>query len=102
MLIRSLIYEFGDNKSAVDSSMTLNRKIHKRHIAMSFHRVRESMATGIVTYHSIDEKNNPADMLSKHWSHNDIWFTLKPILFWPIDTIECFDNDVLEQCGSSF
>ena len=87
---------FGDNKSAVDSSVTPNGKIHKRHIALSFDGVREFIAAETVTYQFIDGKRNPADALSKHWAHNDIWPTLKPIIFWPGDTMECFDNDKLE------
>ena len=39
--IRSVSYMFGDNKSVVDSSMTPHGKIHKRHVALSFHHVRE-------------------------------------------------------------
>jgi hypothetical protein len=39
---------FGDNKSVVDSSMQLNAKLHKRHTMLSFHRVREAVASGIL------------------------------------------------------
>ena len=79
--IRSTSCMFGDNKSVVDSSMTPHGKMRKRHIALSFHRVRESIAAKIVSYHFIDGKDNPADILSKHWAHNDIWPLLKAILF---------------------
>ena len=41
---------FGENKSVVDSNMTPNGKIHKLHIALSFHRVRESISSEIVNY----------------------------------------------------
>ena len=90
---RSASYMFGDNKSAVDSSMTPHGKIHKRHVALSFHRVREAIAAKIASYHFIDGKDNPADALSKHWAHNDIWPLLKAILFWPGDAMECLDNN---------
>ena len=75
--------------------MTPNGKIHKRHVALSFHRVIESIAAGIINYQFIDGKHNPADVLSKHWAHICICPTLKPILFWPGDTIECFNNNNL-------
>ena len=84
---------FGDNESVVDSSMTPHGKIHKRHVALSFHRVREAIAANIINYQFIDGKLNPADILSKHWGHSDIWHILKPILFWPGDTMECLTND---------
>ena len=71
--IRSTSYMFGDNKSVVDSSMTPHGKIHKRHVALSFHRVREAIAANIINYQFIDGKINPADVLSKHWGHTDVW-----------------------------
>ena len=57
---------FGDNKSVVDSSMTPHAKIHKRHVALSFHRVREAIAAKIIRYHFIIGNINPANILSKH------------------------------------
>ena len=64
--IRDISYMFGDNKSVVDSSMTPHGKIHKRHVALSFHRVRESIAAKFIFYHFIGGKHNSADVLSKH------------------------------------
>ena len=72
---------FGDNKIAVDSSMTPNGKVHKLHTELSFHRFRESIAAEIVTYQFIDGKHKPSGLLSKNWAHNDVWPTIKPILF---------------------
>ena len=94
--IRSLSYVLGVNKSVVDSIMAPNGKIHKIHAALSFHRVRESIAAVFVTYKFIDGKHNLEDVLRNHWAHNDVWPTLKPILFWTGDTMECFNNDILE------
>jgi hypothetical protein len=37
--LREKSYMLGDNKSVVDSSMTVNAKLHKRHTMLSFHRV---------------------------------------------------------------
>jgi hypothetical protein len=85
--IRGKSYIFGDNKTVVDSSMHPNAKLHKRHTMLSFHRVRQAIAHNICTMFHIDGKYNPADMVSKHWSHNDIWPTLQPLLFWVGDTL---------------
>ena len=82
---------FRDNKSMVNSSVTPNRKIHKHDIALPFHPVRESIASGIVTYQFIHGKHDLAHFLSKHWVHDDIWPTLKTILFWTGDTVEFFE-----------
>ena len=87
---------FSDNKSFVDSSMAPNGKIHKLHIALSFHGVRESIDAGTVTYQLSNGKDNLPDALSKNWAHNDIWTNLKPILCWLGDTMESFDNNSLE------
>ena len=94
--LRKLSYMFGDNDSVVNSSMTPFGKIHKRHVALSFHRVREAIAAKIISYQFINGKINPADILSKHWAHHNVWPTLKPLLFWKGDTMECLDNNTLE------
>jgi hypothetical protein len=94
--LRKLSYMFGDNDSVVNSSMTPFGKIHKRHVALSFHRVREAIAAKIISYQFINGKINPADILSKHWAHHNMWPTLKPLLFWKGDTMECLDNNTLE------
>ena len=57
---------FRDNQSVVDSSMTLHAKIHKRHVTLSFHRVREAITDKIIGYYFAPGKINPADILSKH------------------------------------
>ncbi len=77
---------FGDNKSVVDSSTILQSRLHKRHTALSFHHVREAIASGFITFHHLPGTANPADILSKHWSFSDVWKMLHPLLFWEGDT----------------
>ena len=76
--------------------MTPQGKIHKRHVALSFHRLREAIAANIISYQFIDGKINHVDILSKHWSHHCAWPNLKPLLFWKGDTIEFLDNNTLD------
>jgi hypothetical protein len=83
--VRDKSYMFGDNKSVVDSSMLLNAKLHKRHTMLSFHRVREAIAAGLVVFHFMPGDDNPADILSKHWGYT-IKERLKSLLFWRGDT----------------
>jgi hypothetical protein len=52
---------FGDNKSVVDSSMQLDAKLHKQHTMLSFHRVREAIAAGILGFYFVSGDDNPAD-----------------------------------------
>jgi uncharacterized surface protein with fasciclin (FAS1) repeats len=53
---------------------------------LSFHRVREAIASKMVAYHFVPGNINPADILSKHWSYDQVWSLLQPLLFWKGDT----------------
>ena len=79
---------FGDNRSVVHSSTLQHARLHKRYNALSFHRVREAIASIVVQFHHIPGVINPADILSKHWGYTQIWDILKPILFWEGDTAD--------------
>ena len=81
-------YMFGDNKSVVNSSMLFCSKLHKRHTALSFHRVRESIAANICRFYHIKGTLNPADVLSKHWSYASAWPHLRLLMFWHGDTAD--------------
>ena len=80
---------FGDNESVVNSSSIPHAKLHKRHVMLSFHRVREAMAAKLMTFNFIPGDNNPADILGKAWGYTQVWPTLKPVLFWEGDTMDC-------------
>ena len=54
---------------------------------LSYHYVREAVASGSYVYAFIKGKDNPSDILSKHWSHSATWPNLKPIMFHEGDTI---------------
>jgi hypothetical protein len=79
-------YMFGDNESVVNSSSTPHVKLHKRHNALSFHRVREAVAIKIIGYYHIRSETNPSDVLSKHWGYSQVWPLLRCVLFWRGDT----------------
>jgi hypothetical protein len=86
--IRGRSWMFGDNESVVNSSAQPHAKLHKRHTALSFHRVREAIAADIVGFFHIPGECNPADILSKHWGYQQVWPLLKPLLFWQGDTMD--------------
>ncbi len=92
---RSIV--FGGNKSMVDSSTLPHAKLHKRHTILSFHRVREAIASGIIDMHHIDGNSNPAGILSKHWPHAKIWPLLKPLLFWHGGTMDLYQQEQATQ-----
>ena len=52
---------------------------------LSYHRVREVVAGGIITLHHIPGELNPADILSKAWGYAQVWKMLKALLFWEGD-----------------
>ena len=86
--IKEKSYMFGDNKSVVNSSTKLFAKLHKRHTALSFHHVREAIASRYVDFIYLPGKDNPADIMSKHWSYASVWTLLQPLLFWIGDTAD--------------
>ena len=82
------VFLFGDNESVVKSATIPHAKLHKRHVLLSFHRVREAIASGMLRFMHVPGNLNPADILSKAWAYNQVWPILKSILFWEGDTAE--------------
>jgi hypothetical protein len=58
-------FMFGDNESVVNSSNIPAGELHNRHIALSWHIVRESIDAKILYFIHIPGAINPSDMLSK-------------------------------------
>jgi hypothetical protein len=84
---------FGDNKSMVDSSTKMHsKKLHKRHTALSLHRVRKAVAAKVIGFFHLNGKRNPEDVLSKHWGYAVVWPFLQPLLFWEGDTADIISN----------
>ena len=73
---------FGNNQSMVDSSITLHAKLHKHHLALSFHHVHEAIVSKIVSFYHIPGDINLANILSKHWGYQQVWHSLRALLFW--------------------
>jgi hypothetical protein len=72
---------FGDNETVINSSSIPQSRLHKRHNALAYHRVRDAIAADIVRFYWIAGNTNPADILSKHWDMPSVWETLKPLMF---------------------
>jgi hypothetical protein len=51
------------------SSMQVHSKLHKRLTILSYHRIRETIAAGMVGFYFIPGEYYPADILSKHWGY---------------------------------
>jgi hypothetical protein len=85
---------FGDNQAVVNNSAIPHSTLSKRHNAPSYHRVRKAIASGMVNFYWIDDKSNPANIVSKHWAYPQVWHMLQPILFYSGDTKTLFKNNI--------
>ena len=85
-------YLFGDNESVVTSGSIPHSNLSKRHQMLAFHYTREAVASKMVAFHHIFGDLNPADILSKHWGHSQIYPMLRPILFYHGDTINLLED----------
>ncbi len=55
----------GDNAGVISNGTVLDSSLKKKHVALSYHSVRESVAAGITHPYKISGKNNVADLLTK-------------------------------------
>ena len=62
----------GDNKTVVESMTQPHSRLHTRHLMLSYHNVREALASGAYIYAFIKGEANPSDVLSKHWDHQAV------------------------------
>ena len=85
--VATTTYLFGDNASVVQSASIPHSRLAKRHIALSYHCVREAIAAGLIKFGHIPGDENVADILSKHWGYSKIWPMLQPLLFYEGNTI---------------
>ena len=77
---------FGDNQSVITSSTLPHSTLSKRWNALSYHRVREAVASGFLRFHFIDSKQNPSDILTKPLDHATAWPHVDTLLFRKGDT----------------
>jgi hypothetical protein len=84
--VKGATYMFGDNKTVVNSCAMPKAGLHKRHVLILFHRIREAVAARVLHFIHIPGANNPADVLSKLWGYQSVKPVLKAMLFWQGDT----------------
>ncbi len=73
-------YLFGDNQAVVTSATIPHSVLTKRHNALGFHKVRESIAANILDFIWIKSAKNLSDLLSKHWDYASIHTTIIKLL----------------------
>ena len=89
--LRESSYLFGDTESVVKSGTVPHSQLSKRHHALAYHFTREDVASKMVSFHHIPGEINPADILSKHWGHSQIYPTLRPLLFYRGNTLDLIE-----------
>jgi hypothetical protein len=89
--VREKTYMFGDNEGVIKSSTLPHSVLRKRHNMLSYHRVREAIAAGILCFIHMPGTENPADVLTKSLTHSKLWKLIKPFLFGFGDTLAKMD-----------
>ena len=90
--IHSKSIMFRDNELVVNSATTPHVKLHKRHYALSFHRISEAVSSRVIDFYHLKSEENPADILSKYWGCKSAWPLLCCLLFWKGGTIKMKDQ----------
>ena len=71
----------GDNNSVVLNTTMPSSVLKKKHCAVSYHKIRETIAAGIVKFSHISSEYNYADILTKPLGPNKFMDLVKPLLF---------------------
>jgi hypothetical protein len=82
----------GDNQSVISSSTIPHSQLSKRWNALSYHKVREAVAMGVMHFYKIHGKQNPADIITKYLSYSEFWPLTQPLLFWFGETVNPENN----------
>ena len=79
---------FGDNSSVITSSTIPHSTLNRRHTALSYHRVRESIASKVIHFLHVSGVHNPSDVLTKFLGYTKLCPLIQPLLFWKGETLK--------------
>ena len=79
---------FGDNQSVVTSSTIPHSALQKRWNALSYHKVREAIASGWLRFEHVPGTENCSDILTKPLPWHKLKIFVEPLLMWKGDTNE--------------
>ena len=71
----------GDNKSVVLNTTMPSSVLKKKHCAVSYHRIREAVAAGIIRFTHVKSEMNYADIFTKPLSPAIFNRLVQPLLF---------------------
>jgi hypothetical protein len=72
---------YGDNRAVILNTTVPSSQLKKKHNAIAYHRVRESIAAGIVFFQHISTTINFADCLTKPLTRENFQRVVHPVLF---------------------
>lgn len=91
---------FGDNFSVIQSASNPEADLKKKHVALSFHFVREAIAAGIIEPYWLKGEYNLADIMTKQISSTEFLKHLESLYWQPdyhIRDDNMFDEDYNSQ-----
>ena len=71
----------GDNKSVVINTTVPSSVLKKKHCALSYHKVRETIACNVLRFSHIDSNQNYSDILTKPQPQIKFRSLIEPLLF---------------------
>ena len=92
--IHGPLWLFSDNKSVVTSSMIPHSSLNKQWNALSYHKVREAVASSFVRFKHIFTNDNPADILTKPLPWHKAHIHVELLLFWKGETMTDANEDL--------
>ena len=69
--VKHSTYLYGDNMGVIQNATIKDSLLKKKHVALSYHRVREAVASSIIYPIKIKSRDNYADMLTKSLVQTD-------------------------------
>ena len=83
---------FSDNQSVVTSSTIPSSTLNKRHNALSYYHVCESIASNTIFCMHVEVCFNPSDIFTKYLGWNKFWPLIQLLLFWKSEIHVDFGN----------
>ena len=77
----------GDNASVITSGSIPSSLLKKRHNALSYHRVRAAIASGIIIFRKVKGTENPSDICTKFLPWAVFYPLIQPLLFQKGETL---------------
>ena len=89
VLIIGPVTLLGDNKGMIQNTLIMSSQLNKKHNAIAYHRVQESVAADIIKIGHVRSEYNYAGNCTKALNGPKLHGLSKDLLFWTSDSREC-------------